>query len=125
MSWTAAIWAADGIRVVTESSEFGWSSAVSPQDRYAVRLASDCAGRLYVRAVDAQQPLWVSRDKGRTFEPIPPLADPLDAISVYGYKVHRRAGVVTALDREGLWCYDATIGRWRHANCRRICMFVT
>jgi hypothetical protein len=111
--WAALVWAAEEIRVVSGASEFRHKLAIAPIDRYGLRLSSGPSGFLYLRAIDNRQPFWVSFDNGRNFEPIPPRPPGHSPISAYNYKVHPRAGLISALGGAVVWIYDVTTGRWQ------------
>jgi hypothetical protein len=107
------VWTPNDIRVLTSHNEFKMRFAVAADQRYSLRLSSDHAGRLYLRAVQDRQPFWISVDKGIDFGPIPPIPGEHPSISAYSCKVHPSAGVVSALEHGLLWMHTVTTSHWQ------------
>jgi hypothetical protein len=113
MACAALMWTSDDIRVLTNSGEFRLRRAISPDNRYSLRLWSDFAGRLYLRVVQDRQPFMISFDSGITFEPVPPIPGEGAPISAFHCKVHPALGVITVLETGILWMYDVTTRQWQ------------
>ena len=67
------VWTPKDIRVLRNNGEFRWEQAIAPEDRYGLRLQSDYAGSLYLRAVHNRQPFMISVGRGLNFNPKPPV----------------------------------------------------
>jgi hypothetical protein len=99
--------------------EFSYPVAITPDERYGLRLSADNAGRLYLRLVHGQHPLWVSSDQGTNFEPVPAIPAEGTAFSVYSYKVHPAAAAISALERDIVWIYSMATNEWQARSLPR------
>jgi hypothetical protein len=109
----ALVWTPDAVRVLTGSGEFKLGLVIDRRDRFGLRLWSDHAGQLYLRVIDERQPLWISADKGATFQAVPPIPVEDKPVSAYNYKLHSASGIISALGHHVVWIYDAVGGQWK------------
>lgn len=110
--WAALVWLPEEVQVLTEHTAFSLPAVIAPAERFGLRLTADERGWLYLRIAGGRQPFWLSRDHGETFTPMPPIPDGDRPIPVHDCKVHRRAGLVSALEGERVW-FGLANGEWQ------------
>lgn len=113
MRLASLVWTNDQLRILTENTEFTARLIIAPDERYALQLSADDTGRLYLRIPQGYPPFWMSQDGGSTFIPIPSVPRAGGPLSAYQCKVHKRSGLITAIEGRNLWVYTIGTERWQ------------